>query len=153
MPISVQFFSEAHRQKQFLFWVKYQFFLRPQYMMTKTMTLEANESGSGSDNDPDERVIEHSEDEGDLVDFGKEIKSPNNENLETDRENLISLAESLIDVVRGQIEFGYTEFLEIFMESKTKNCTFLHEIQQQKRQRTVPNIWYINIHPVALYYR
>lgn len=83
----------------------------------------------------------------------EEVEGSNDEKLETNRENLISSAEYLIDILHEQTEFGYTEFLGKFMESNTKNSTLLHESQQRKRQRTTPKIWYIYIHSITLYNR
>ena len=60
---TIQFFSDIHRQRQSPFWKEQQLVLRPEHRELTTMTLDANESAYGSDNDPNEQLFDEIDEE------------------------------------------------------------------------------------------
>ena len=73
-----------------------------------------------------------------------------------DLEESISIVVSIAELIKEQKAIGNVKFLEVYFANKPNHSSdkiLLEEINQWKRQRTMPMTWSRNKHPATVYYK
>ena len=73
-----------------------------------------------------------------------------------DLEESISIVVSIAELIKEQKAIGNVKFLEVYFANKPNHSSdkiLLEEINQRKRQRTMPMTWSRNKHPATVYYK
>ena len=152
-----KFFSNVRRQRQTPFWTDEQLLLRPEHRALTIDTLPVNEDAeseirSGSENNFSNNEDVNLEDEGE--NSGLEESDDGLQQLDLKED--VSTIKAIGVLLEEQLEIGNNKFLEVYLNNKSdveSDRTLIDEIQQRKRQRTMPATWSRNKHPATMYYK
>lgn len=161
LPDPARFFLEVRRQRRYPFWVGSQLTLRPEYRVQDCDILSGN-SGQMSDDDPNSKSDSGSETdsfEARLIETEDEDEEEHMESDEyTSRINItegLSIKRAVTNLLEEQEKIKNTKFLEAYFKSRqslSNDRTLLEEIEQRKRQRTMPNTWIQYKHPATIFF-